>query len=898
LNEVQDMTEARMPAASESSEARSVPRVRTLLVCDLADSTALVERLGDGAAADLIRKHDRVARDLLQKHAGREIDKTDGFLALFERPVQAVGFALDYQRALRSLGKEHQQPLRARVGIHIGEVVLWENSANDVSGGAKPVDVEGLAKPVAARLMALAMPGQILLSGIAYSLAQRAGNELAGAREVRWLTHGRYRFKGVPAPMLVHEVGESGFAPLHAPPSSAKAERDVPIWRKPGVLTLEAIALIAAIAVPFFLSLRAPPAIAFGERDWVVVGDLRNLTSEATLADSLETAFRISLEQSRYVNVLPDLKLRDSLARMQRAPGTEVDRAVASEIALREGARAVILPTVAEVGGRVRVSAEVIDPHTQTTVYAESADGVGAPSTLESIDVVTQELRARLGEAMQAIDKDSAPLPRITSGNLEALRAYALATQAQATTRGSDARALYQRALELDPEFALAHLGLARLEMGSNNRDAGIVHARRAGQLRERLTPRDALYADAWMANFGPPLTAMEKWKLLASLYPDYHAGGYNYALHASQYANDYEGAITALTPALAQQNPLRGAVYYTLGALLGAQEKFDEALAAFKASGDLGYTAAGELQAGTLVAMGREAEALQVLERAAHSGATGSELVLRERLPVALAMDHGDFSRAARLADAAGVRARPVRRVWADAFVLASVAARLRAGDAKAMESLRDLIESQVEAVAHADDLYLDQTAFGLALAAYVAASHDNAPLARRALGVAGELAWRPGYPNVAAMARVAQAEAMRAEGDAAAAAAMLEDSPAVEPLYLQHAARLRALRAADEPEDALREAEWLVAHRGRAWMEWGGQRMQVPLNVAESRVALLERAELQHALGHAEAARASLAAFDSAWPAPGPALQARAAALRAATGSRAGEAAVPSAK
>ena len=74
------------------------------------------------------------------------------------------------------------------------------------------------------------------------------------------------------------------------------------------------------------------------DRDWVVVGDLRNLTSEPTLDDSLETAFRISLEQSRYVNVLPDLKLRDSLARMQRPPGTEVDRAVASEIALREGA--------------------------------------------------------------------------------------------------------------------------------------------------------------------------------------------------------------------------------------------------------------------------------------------------------------------------------------------------------------------------------------------------------------------------------------------------------------------------------------------------------------------------------------------------------------------------------
>src|SRR5690606_40364413 len=90
---------------------------------------------------------------------------------------------------------------------------------------------------------------------------------------------------------------------------------------------------------------------------------------------------------------------------MRRSPDTTLDRTIASEIALRDGARAVILPTVAEVGGRVRVSAEVIDPHTQTTVYAESADGSGAPSTLRSIDKVTTALREKLGEAVESIQQ-------------------------------------------------------------------------------------------------------------------------------------------------------------------------------------------------------------------------------------------------------------------------------------------------------------------------------------------------------------------------------------------------------------------------------------------------------------------------------------------------------------
>ena len=80
----------------------------------------------------------------------------------------------------------------------------------------------------------------------------------------------------------------------------------------------------------------------------------------------------------------------------------------------------------AEIGGHIRVSAEVIDPHTQTTVYAASADGNGAQSTLASIDKVSGELRGKLGEALEAIQKNSMSLPSATTGDLDALKAYAV----------------------------------------------------------------------------------------------------------------------------------------------------------------------------------------------------------------------------------------------------------------------------------------------------------------------------------------------------------------------------------------------------------------------------------------------------------------------------------------
>jgi len=220
--------------------------LRTLVLCDLADSTTLVERLGDKTAAELIRRHDRLARVAVQRHGGREIDKTDGFLLLFERPIEAVAFALEYQRGLRALAEEAKQPLSARVGIHVGEVLVWDNVPADVVRGAKPMEVEGLAKPVAARLMGLALPGQILLSAVAQTLAQRGERELdPRAGGLRWLAHGRYHFKGVPEPLMVYEVGEPGIAPLRAPHDSPKAWRTKPWWRRPAPVAAAMSALLA-----------------------------------------------------------------------------------------------------------------------------------------------------------------------------------------------------------------------------------------------------------------------------------------------------------------------------------------------------------------------------------------------------------------------------------------------------------------------------------------------------------------------------------------------------------------------------------------------------------------------------------------------------------------------------
>ena len=188
--------------------------IRALLLTDVVGSTKMSEKLGDAAMAEVWAAHDRVARDLLPPWRGREIDKTDGMLLMFDAAADAVAYALAYHRALAAL----PVPLSARAGLHVGPVLLRENAAADVARGAKPLEVDGLAKPMAARVMSLANGGQTLLTPDALD----ALGESPLARQ----SHGHWVMKGVAEPIELFEVGEddTGFA---APPDSDKVYRVV-----------------------------------------------------------------------------------------------------------------------------------------------------------------------------------------------------------------------------------------------------------------------------------------------------------------------------------------------------------------------------------------------------------------------------------------------------------------------------------------------------------------------------------------------------------------------------------------------------------------------------------------------------------------------------------------------
>ncbi|MCH9651551.1 MAG: hypothetical protein K0U98_25210 [Deltaproteobacteria bacterium] len=328
--------------------------LKTLLVSDLVSSTRLIQELGDVRSAEIFRLHERCARNLLEQYDGLEIDKTDGFLLLFDRPISAVQFALAFHQALAQVGRRAGLELQARIGIHLGEVLLRENLPEEVARGAKPIEVEGLAKPIAARLMTLAVGGQTLLSKVAHEVALRAASGLTRYEEdLRWLSHGSYQLAGVDDAVDIFEVGVEGNAPLIPPPSSTKAEQ-------------------ISSQLPTVLVLPFDNLHRDGDTDYFSDGLTDEIITDLSMLDSIRVISRTSAMQLK---------------------GSEKSiRVIGREV----GADYVLEGSVRKAAQRIRITAKLVDAKTDGLMWAEKYGG-----SMEDVFEIQEGISRKVVQALE-----------------------------------------------------------------------------------------------------------------------------------------------------------------------------------------------------------------------------------------------------------------------------------------------------------------------------------------------------------------------------------------------------------------------------------------------------------------------------------------------------------------
>ena len=338
--------------------------------------------------------------------------------------------------------------------------------------------------------------------------------------------------------------------------------------------TLFTTTAVAAVA-------RWLPGPGFAPRDWILLADLENESGDSVFDRSLKAALAVAIAQSRYVNVLSSTRVHEALQRMRRDSVPGVDEALAREVALREGVKAVVVPAIARVDTTYLLTAKLVDPSTGNTLAAIGAPARGKNNVLKALDDLSRQLRRSLGESTASIRQRSIDLPRASTASFEALKRFAEAAEARTAGRWREAEMLLNEAIALDPEFAWAHAELGDLLYWTNNQPAGDVHFRTAFGLTGRLPEREQMWVRSLIAGArGDKAEAIRLLRVYLREYPDDDRAWFSLG-RAFQTSGRFQEAIAAYRKAVAI-DPHDSRAYVDIGVCFDFSGRAAEALAAF----------------------------------------------------------------------------------------------------------------------------------------------------------------------------------------------------------------------------------------------------------------------------------------------------------------------------
>jgi tetratricopeptide (TPR) repeat protein len=283
-------------------------------------------------------------------------------------------------------------------------------------------------------------------------------------------------------------VDPTGAAP-HAEASPERTRRRV---ARRGLVAAGLVvgALVAALVL--LVPSRRAPAIT--DRDSLVLADFVNTTGEAVFDGTLRQALAVQLEQSPYLHILPDERVHKALTLMGRSTDERLTRPLALEVCEREGAKAMLAGGISRLGTNYVLDLEAVNCRTGDSLAREQKEAGRREQVLRTLGRAAGSLREKLGESLASIQKFDRPAEEATTASLEALRAYGAAQEQRLKGGDLSAVPLYKQAVELDPDFALAHARLGAIYGNFGAVALAREHARKAFELKDRVSERERLY--------------------------------------------------------------------------------------------------------------------------------------------------------------------------------------------------------------------------------------------------------------------------------------------------------------------------------------------------------------------------------------------------------------------
>ena len=352
-------------------------------------------------------------------------------------------------------------------------------------------------------------------------------------------------------------------------------------WRIPAA----ALALaIAGAAAGYFYLHRAPKLT---DKDTLVLADFENKTGDPVFDVALRQGLAVQLEQSPFLSLVPEQRIRKTLTLMSRPEDSPLTPDTAREVCERIASAAVLDGRIDRLGSQYVLGLRARNCHNGEILDEEQAQAATKEDVLNALTKVAGKFRTRIGESLATVEKHNVPLPDVTTASLEALKAYGVAGKVWLSSGPGAALPHYKRAIELDPQFALAHAWLGRMYSELYEFGLAAESSARAYELRNRVSEVERFFIEVprYLDGTGNVLKARQTAQLWAETYPrDVRPHGYLSFIH--QELGNYEMSVeegkraVALDPYFPPAHNNLAWAYVQMNRLAEAEKALDQAAA------------------------------------------------------------------------------------------------------------------------------------------------------------------------------------------------------------------------------------------------------------------------------------------------------------------------------
>jgi serine/threonine protein kinase/tetratricopeptide (TPR) repeat protein len=345
---------------------------------------------------------------------------------------------------------------------------------------------------------------------------------------------------------------------------------------------LAAAAVVALAAGSVFLWRRVQ-AKPLTDKDVLVLADFTNTTGDSVFDDTLKQGLSVQLEQSPFLKLVSERKVNETLKLMGRSAGGRLTPEVTREVCQRTGSKAMLAGSIAELGSQYVIGLKTVNCDTGDVLAEAQEQAAGKEAVLKALDAAAVRLRSKLGESLSSVQKYATPLAAATSTSLDALKAYSLGVKTYYAKGFTAALPFYKRAVDLDPNFAMAYAGMGTVYFVLNEGGRGAEYIRKAYDLREKASERERFWieGDYYMFATGELEKAAPILELWQQTYPRDDVPYIWLGLISADLGN-WEKALEQFREAL-RLEPNRGDNYVSLGIAYTTLNRLDEAEAVYK---------------------------------------------------------------------------------------------------------------------------------------------------------------------------------------------------------------------------------------------------------------------------------------------------------------------------